>query len=136
MFVIKKNHPVLKFYRRRLRKRSTPAEQHLWHHLRDRRLGGWRFVRQYSVDFFILDFYCPAAKLAVEVDGGHHGWTKYAQADAERTAWLEAQGICVVRFWNNEVLKQTESVLMRLLETLGESNQTNCNSLSADLHEE
>lgn len=118
---MKKNDPVLKPYRRRLRKRSTPAEQLLWRYLRHRRLGGWRFVRQFSVDNFILDFYCPAAQLAIEVDGGHHGWTKYARADAERTAWLESQGIQVIRFWNHEVLEQTERVLESLLERLGDS---------------
>lgn len=102
---------------RRLRRDMTEAERRLWYALRDRRFAGWKFRRQTTIGPFIVDFICIAARLIVEVGGGQHS----VEADAKRTAALEAQGYCVIRFWNNEVLGNLEGVLIRLGETLGTS---------------
>lgn len=99
---------------RTLRHQMTDAERHLWFALRDRRLHGWRFRRQHVVAGYIADFACPDAWLIVELDGGQHT----AEVDAARTRELEAAGYRVLRFWNNEVLRQTEAVLARIAEVL------------------
>ena len=70
-----------------------------------------KFFRQYSVGPYILDFYCPTAKLAVELDGGQHTRSDNREYDAARSGYLKAQGIDVMRFWNNEVLLDIQSVL-------------------------
>jgi len=105
---------------RRLRGDMTDAEKMLWKHLRRKNLDGYRFRRQHPVDRYILDFYCPALKLAVELDGAQH-YTKEGKArDNKRTAWLEAQGIRVVRFRNAEVVTNIESVLREIHEKMRE----------------
>jgi very-short-patch-repair endonuclease len=90
-----------------LRQSATDAEKTLWTHLRNRHLAGLKFRRQHPIGPYIADFACPEAKLVVELDGGRHT----EATDARRTAYLEAQGNTVVRFWNNEVLQNTEGVL-------------------------
>jgi len=92
---------------RSLRRNATDAEALLWSRLRNRQLCGAKFRRQVAIDRFIADFLCFEAKLIVEVDGGQHG----AEADATRTAFLEAQGFKVIRFWNHEVLGNLNGVL-------------------------
>ena len=109
----------LRTYRRDLRANATPAEVALWQNLRRRQLGGWRFRRQYSVGHYVLDFFCPAARLAVELDGAGHAEPGQAAYDAERTAWLaETEGIRVLRFWNHEVGRQLDGVLARIADEL------------------
>jgi very-short-patch-repair endonuclease len=95
---------------RRLRRDMTDAERRLWYALRDRRFAGWKFRRQASIGPYVVDFLCHAAKLIVEVDGGQHS----EETDARRTGFLEAQGYRVVRFWNNDVLQNTDGVLQAL----------------------
>ena len=73
-----------------------------------------RFFRQYSIGPYILDFYCPTVKLAVELDGGQHNHSDNREYDAARSEYLKAQGIDVMRFWNNEVLLDVQSVLSKL----------------------
>lgn len=92
----------------------TDAERKLWYHLRGGRLGGFRFRRQHPIPPYVLDFYCYAAKLVVELDGGQH----IEEADAARTRALEARGLRVIRFWNNDVLSNTEAVLEAILSAL------------------
>ena len=101
--------PELLQHARELRASQTDAEQLLWGLLRAKRFLGHKFRRQHPVEPYILDFYCDELKLAIELDGGQHA--EQVQYDERRTQTLEAQGIRVVRFWNNEVLTQTESVL-------------------------
>ncbi|MFO1422920.1 MAG: DUF559 domain-containing protein [Candidatus Competibacteraceae bacterium] len=96
-------------FARELRRQQTDAESLIWMLLRDRRLAGCKFRRQHPVAPYILDFYCHEAKLAVELDGGQHA--ENHAYDAERDAFLQAQGIRVLRFWNNQVLAETEGVL-------------------------
>ena len=102
---------------RQLRSALTPAEQHLWRHLRKRQLRGFEFRRQHPMGRFILDFYCPAAKLVVEVDGEVHA--EQMDDDAERTQWLESERACrVLRFTNSEVRRNTNAVLEAILTAL------------------
>ena len=85
----------------------------LWLHLRQKQLDGFRFRRQQPLGPYIVDFFCPAAKLIIEVDGGQH-----AQDSPARTAWLQARGYRVIRFWNHEVLTNIEAVLSAILHAL------------------
>lgn len=103
---------------RRLRREMTDAEQLLWQCLRRKQLDGFRFRKQHPLQQFVLDFYCPEARLAVELDGGQHNTPAGTAADSERTAILEQHGIEVIRFWNNEVFTNLEGVLQTIYEAL------------------
>ena len=92
---------------RKLRRNQTEAEKRLWWHLRGRQLEGAKFVRQEQIGPHIADFACCKAHLAIELDGGQHG----ENVDAGRTQVIEAFGYRVIRFWNNDVLQNTEGVL-------------------------
>jgi len=94
---------------RELRKNQTDAEKLLWHHLRNRRMAGYKFRRQHSIPPYIVDFVCIDKKLILEIDGGQHSLNK--EEDNKRTAYLESKGFKVFRFWNNQVSNETESVL-------------------------
>ncbi len=97
--------------RRHLRREATPAEVALWTRLRRRQLGGRRFRRQFGVGPYVLDFYCPAERLAVELDGSVHDDPSARAYDAERTRHLNAVGIRVIRFENDAVRQDAETVL-------------------------
>lgn len=101
---------------RTLRTMPTDAEIRLWSRLRRKQLYGFRFRRQQPVGPYIVDFFCPAAKLVIEVDGGQHAVRE--NEDASRTRWLEERGYRVLRFWNNEVLANTDGVIWAILESL------------------
>ncbi|MDD2700055.1 MAG: ATP-dependent RNA helicase HrpA [Sideroxydans sp.] len=103
---------------RLLRKNATDAENLLWQLLRRNQLHGFGFRRQHPLGAYILDFYCHQSKLAIELDGGQHAEEAQLDHDAKRSAWLQAQGITVLRFWNNEVLTNAEGVLQRISEAL------------------
>ena len=90
----------------------TEAEQVLWNALRYRKARGLRFRRQHPVGRFVLDFFCPSLKLAIELDGAVHD--TQAERDQERTRVLEAAGCRVLRFRNDEVLCDLPSVLRRI----------------------
>jgi very-short-patch-repair endonuclease len=92
---------------RRLRKTMTGAERKLWRVIRDRQLAGAKFRRQHPLGPYVIDFYCEESQIAVEVDGMQH----VPERDDGRTAWLEAHGCRVIRFWNHEVLQQLPAVL-------------------------
>jgi very-short-patch-repair endonuclease len=93
---------------RTLRNNTSDAEQALWRLLRCRQISGLKFRRQHPFGDYILDFVCLENKLVIEVDGGQHG--QQAGYDENRTERLQAAGFRVLRFWNNEVLKEMESV--------------------------
>ena len=101
---------------RSLRGAQTDAEQALWYRLRNRRLDGWRFRRQHEIDLYIVDFVCAEAALIVELDGGQHG--EQLIYDETRTRKLQEMGYRVLRFWNNDVLKNLDSVLEVIVEAL------------------
>lgn len=106
------NLRALRSRRRALRSGMTPAERRLWKQIRRRQLDGWRWRRQYSVGAYVLDFFCPAARLAVELDGVVHEDPARAAYDSERERWLwEAEGIRVIRFENREVMERVEVVV-------------------------
>lgn len=91
----------------------TDAERLLWHHLRNRRLQGCKFRRQHPIGPYIVDFICSERMLVVELDGGQH--SESISYDERRTRYLETKGYRVIRFWNNEVLRQTDAVLSSIL---------------------
>ncbi|MCH8105513.1 MAG: endonuclease domain-containing protein [Proteobacteria bacterium] len=101
---------------RQLREHSTDAEKLLWHHLRNRRLNGWKFRRQFPVGKYIVDFVCQELKLIIEIDGGQHA--DQITYDLERTRILNSKRYQVVRYWNNEVLGNLTGVLESLTLTL------------------
>jgi very-short-patch-repair endonuclease len=103
--------PRLLSYARRMRAEATDAEKRLWQRLRNRQLDGYKFRRQATVGGYILDFYCPAAKLAIELDGGQHAEEHAVGYDAGRTSALGRLGITVLRFWDHDVLRDTDAVL-------------------------
>ena len=110
--------PALLQAARDLRQHMTDAEQRLWHCLRGKQLDGFRFRKQHPIARFVLDFYCSAAKLAIEIDGGQHNTAPERASDEERTRYLKARGIRVLRFWNHEVLQELPGVLERIWEAL------------------
>jgi len=95
-----------------LRKRSTDVEIVLWRHLRAKQMEGLKFRRQQPIGHYIVDFVCFEKKIIIEVDGGQHAVETVR--DAERDDWLRNQGFTVLRFWNNEVLTNTEGVLEKI----------------------
>ena len=97
-----------KKHSRTLRREMTDAEKLLWRHLRMEQVEGYKFRRQHPLGNYILDFVCLDAALVLEVDGGQHA--ESTDKDAIRTQWLEAKGLHVMRFWNNEVLNNIEGV--------------------------
>ncbi|WP_206453434.1 endonuclease domain-containing protein [Aurantimonas marina] len=104
------HHSVVPRHRRFarvMRRAPTEAEERLWHELRDRRLDRLKFRRQVPVGRFIVDFVCLDARLVVELDGSQHGASR---TDAARTAELQRRGFRVLRFWNDEVLRELEAV--------------------------
>jgi adenine-specific DNA-methyltransferase len=105
-------------FRRTLRCDSTDAEARLWNLLRNRRLGP-KFRRQHQLGPYVLDFYCAEHQLAIELDGGQHFDPCEMERDARRTAFLEAQGIRVVRFTNVEVFGEVEGVMQVIWDEIG-----------------
>ncbi len=97
---------------RELRKGQTPAEAKLWSILRNRGLNGFKFKRQTTIGSFIVDFSCSDAKLVIELDGGQH--LEQEEYDQQRTAFLESQGYRVLRFWNNDVMNNIDSVIISI----------------------
>ena len=87
----------------------TDAELRLWLRLRGEQLDGYRFRRQVPIGPYIVDFLSPKAKIVIEVDGSQH--QVEADADGRRSAWLESRGYRVMRFWNGDVLTQTDAVM-------------------------
>lgn len=106
-----KNKDYLKPHRRHLRRKMTAAEAALWQMVRNRNLDGVRFFRQYSIDNFIVDFYCPKCNLAIELDGDVHFDEIQVERDKQRTAYLQNKGIRVLRFENFEVFEYPERTL-------------------------
>ena len=97
-------------FSRRLRKEATDAEKRLWRLLRDRRFEDFKFRRQYPSGIYFLDFYCVAAKLAVELDGGGHGFPDQRARDEKRNQFLANKGIKVLRFWNHQMRGELEAI--------------------------
>jgi len=118
-------HKRIISFARRMRREPTPAEEFFWEKVRRRDLGGYKFLRQYIIShqnlvakshYFIADFYCAKAKLIVEIDGGYHKDQK--EEDKLREEIISSKGFRVIRFTNEEVLKNWEGVEDMLLKQL------------------
>ncbi len=103
---------------RNLRKAMPEAEKRLWALLRRKQLDGFRFRRQHPVGPYVIDFFCFGSKLAVELDGWQHGEAEARAYDARRTRWLQAQGIEVIRFWNEDVFDAPDAVVYAIYRAL------------------
>ncbi|MSO91920.1 MAG: endonuclease domain-containing protein [Rhodospirillales bacterium] len=102
-----------------LRKNLTDAEKQLWSILQRQQLKGYRFRRQAPIGPYVADSFCPSQKLIIEVDGGQHD--ARLEQDALRTQWLEDRGYRVLRFWNNEVLRNSAGVVELIRKSLSDT---------------
>ena len=99
-------------YAKQLRTNQTEAEQKLWYHLRGHRFFGLKFKRQKPIGPYIVDFVCLEHGLVIELDGGQHN--AHPQPDRERDAYFVSRGLTTLRFWNNEVINDTDAVLEKI----------------------
>ena len=102
-----------------LRHNLTPSETILWFRLRGLRSEGIRFRRQQTIGNYIVDFVCLEKHVIVEVDGGQHNESPAITLDKQRTNWLESQGYCLLRFWNNDISSNIDGVISKILENAG-----------------
>lgn len=109
---------------RRLRREQTDDEKDLWRALRAGRFAGFKFRRQHPVGAFVLDFYCAAAKLSVELDGSQHGLPEQQAHDEHREKFLMGEGIEEMRFWNHQWRKNRDGVLLEIWHAL--QRRTGC----------
>jgi len=107
-------------YAKKLRSNMTDAERRLWYRLRAHRFGGIKFKRQVPIGPYIVDFACLSQKLVLEIDGGQHAGN---EADLVREQKLRDEGFKVLRFWNNDVLKRTDTVLELVMAALKDDQQ-------------
>ncbi len=110
--------------RRQLRRKSPPAEILFWQEVRARRLGGFKFRRQYSIANYITDFCCPEIRLIVELDGPSHEGEDAVEYDVNRQHYLESLGFTIVRFKNEQIYTDVVDVLETLLR-ICEASQKN-----------
>ena len=103
---------------RRLRREQTDDEKDLWRSLRAGRFAGFKFRRQHPIGIYYLDFYCPTARMSVELDGFQHGLPEQRQRDEAREKFLAAEGIDELRFWNHQWRKNREGVLLEIWNAL------------------
>ena len=108
----------LKNLARELRKNMTDAERRLWSRIRRKQLKNYQFYRQKNIGNYIVDFYCPAAKLIVEVDGGHHYSSENIQKDKKRDDYLINLGFTVLRFSDRDIFKDIDGVLQDIFDRL------------------
>ena len=110
----------LKQYSRQLRDNMTDAERHLWARIRMRQIKGYQFYRQKPIGDYIVDFFCPKAKLIIEVDGSQHFVNETIEYDRIREEYVSSLGLRVLRFTNTDVLKHVEGVVERIEEEMNE----------------
>ncbi len=109
---------ILKDRRKDLRNNQTKAESLLWLKLKNSQLNGFKFTRQYSAGPYILDFYCPKLRLAVELDGSVHKEKDVRLYDRDRDKYLKSINIHTLRFWNSEIINDIENVLDKIKNTI------------------
>jgi very-short-patch-repair endonuclease len=119
-----------------LRKKATDTERTLWRHLRNRNFAGYKFRRQHPLGCYIVDFYSPAAKLAIELDGGGHNYQFRLTLDQKRSNALADQAITVLRFWNHQVRYELDSVLKAIWFALEERTLSQPSPQSSPLRRE
>jgi very-short-patch-repair endonuclease len=103
---------------RELRRNENAAERRMWSLLRAKRMSGFKFRRQHALDKYIADFICLRARLVIEVDGDTHGTDEAEELDAKRSEIIESMGYRVIRFWNHEVLTETDDVAAAIFNAL------------------
>ena len=108
----------LKQTARNLRRNMTDAERLLWSKIRRKKLKGYQFYRQKNIGNYIVDFYCPAAKLIIEADGSHHGFPGKQANDEVRDRFMDKLGFTVMRFSNSEILRETDTVIQKIYDFL------------------
>ena len=106
--------PIIRQRSKELRQPLTPAEHNLWHVLRNRNLGGYKFRRQHPIGRFIVDFYCAENRLVIEIDGDIH--SQQLDYDLARTEWLQHQGYTVLRYQNQHVLQNLDEVTQNIIQ--------------------
>jgi very-short-patch-repair endonuclease len=99
---------------KKLRANTTPHERTLWRALKELPMSGTHFRRQAPIGPYVVDFFCPAAHLIIELDGGHHNEDETAQKDRARQLWLEREGYRVIRFWNSDINSNLAGVLEQI----------------------
>jgi very-short-patch-repair endonuclease len=100
------------------RQSMTEAENRIWYYLRDRRLNGYKFVRESVIGFYIVDFVCRRKKIILELDGSQHAEVEAIKYDKRRTEFLEKKGYKILRVWNGDVFDNIDGVLEFILEEL------------------
>jgi very-short-patch-repair endonuclease len=121
---------------RTLRQTSTEVERRLWSKLRDGRLDGLSFRRQHPAGPYILDFYCPQLRLSIELDGSQHAFALQEARDQKRSTWLRRCGVTELRVWNNEITRNLDGVLEKIIAMAAElraSGRTPTRRWRADL---
>ena len=117
----------LKRIRQHLRTHGTPAEATLWRILKNKQFDGWRWRRQHSIRNIILDFYCPQAKLGIELDGNHHFVAGGQIADEFKTEILHECGVRIIRIENRLLWQMPDAVLELIRQELNSSKTANSN---------
>jgi very-short-patch-repair endonuclease len=119
---------------KKLRTNATPHERTLWRALKEMPIEGTHFRRQAPIGRYVVDFFCPAAHLIIELDGGHHSGDETAHRDRERQLWLEQEGYRVIRFWNSEINDDLTAVLERIYAELHGSRDAEVKPLKHQRH--
>jgi very-short-patch-repair endonuclease len=114
----KRTTPKIFGHAKHLHRNMTPAEVKLWARLRAHQLNGVHFRNQHAIGKYVVDFCAPRRKLIIELDGSQH--LEQQEYDFERTTFLESKGYQVLRFWNNDVMNDTEGVLLAVIQAMGE----------------
>ena len=114
------NRITEKARRKQLRNNPTEAERKLWQYLKGKQVAGVKFRRQYSIDAYIIDFYAPSLKLAIEIDGHSHFTSRGIEYDENRTKYIDGFGIRILRFTNDDVYENIEGVISRINEVIQE----------------
>ncbi len=104
---------------RYLRKNLTEQERKLWNIIRNKQFYGYKFLRQYPIEPYIVDFVCREKKIIIEIDGGQHNEPEGIEYDKKRSLFLSSRGFKVIRFWNNEIDNNIEGVYQILLKEFG-----------------
>ncbi|HEY5534069.1 MAG TPA: endonuclease domain-containing protein [Ignavibacteria bacterium] len=115
------NKITLKEKRKKLRNNMPSPEVYLWNRIKNKQILNVKFRRQYSIDNYIVDFYSPELKLAIEIDGDSHFTSKAIDYDIQRTKYIESLGIKVVRYFNNDIMCNMEGVYYDLVNIIKES---------------
>jgi very-short-patch-repair endonuclease len=121
--------PIRRTAATKLRANTTPHERVLRRALKELRVDGTHFRRQAPIGRYIVDFFCPAKRLIIELDGGHHNDDETAKRDHERQLWLEQEGYRIIRFWNSDINDDLTAVLERIYVELHGSREAEVGSL-------